>query len=233
LGESSKGWHAALVQALESSVARRSGCAATFAMSTGIVAGKVCGQQHSPSAPPRARDQEPLERRLRCPRHVREQARREPSARRSSAPPTIAHSMEIRMLRKLILGCLFLSLGACQAAEQESDVDIGENASGLTVASVTDGNYVLHSVATGKCLDVSGGSMVNGAAVQEWTCNGTGAQLFHVASLGDGYVKITNVKSGKSLDITGGRLEPNTKLEQWTYGGDPHQQFKIVARFDR
>ena len=66
------------------------------------------------------------------------------------------------MIRKFVLGYLFLSLGACQAAEQESDADSGKNTSGLTVANVTDGDYVLHSVATGKCLDVSGGSMDNG-----------------------------------------------------------------------
>lgn len=134
------------------------------------------------------------------------------------------------MVRKLVYGCLFLSLGACLATEQESEVDSSEYASDVVVASVTDGDYVLNSVATGKCLDVAGGSLDNGAAVQEWSCNGTMAQVFHVASLGDGFVQITSVKSGKSLDITGGSLAANTKLEQWTYGGDPHQQFKIVSR---
>lgn len=137
------------------------------------------------------------------------------------------------MIRKLVYGCLFLSLSACQAADQESDVEGDQSASGVTVSSVTDGDYVIRSVATDHCFDVSGASTSNGAAVQEWSCNGTKAQVFHVASLGDGFVEITNVNSGKSLDVTGASREANAKLEQWTYGAEPHQQFKIVVRGDK
>src|SRR5690606_2936251 len=38
----------------------------------------------------------------------------------------------------------------------------------------------------GRCLDVSASSTNNGANIQPWTCNGTGAQTFHPVAAGGG-----------------------------------------------
>lgn len=47
--------------------------------------------------------------------------------------------MENGTIRRLVYGCLFLSLGACQAVEEGYD-DTSENASGVIAANVTDGD---------------------------------------------------------------------------------------------
>jgi len=46
----------------------------------------------------------------------------------------------------------------------------------------TGGNsFTLISMNSGKCLDVSGNSTLNGAKVQQWDCNGSTAQSFTFA----------------------------------------------------
>ncbi|MEO7332092.1 MAG: RICIN domain-containing protein, partial [Minicystis sp.] len=95
---------------------------------------------------------------------------------------------------------------------------------------LAEGDYVINTVTSGKCLDVSGASTADGANVQEWSCNGTPAQVFHLTQLGDGYYEIVNVKSNKALDIRDVSTQPNARLQQWGYGGGKNQQFKIVDR---
>jgi beta-glucanase (GH16 family) len=83
---------------------------------------------------------------------------------------------------------------------------------------------------SGKCLDVSSSSTADGASVQEWSCNGTGAQLFHVSQVGGGFYEIANVHSHKALDIRDVSYAENARLQQWGYGGGQNQQFQIVNR---
>jgi hypothetical protein len=98
------------------------------------------------------------------------------------------------------------------------------------VASITEGDYVIRSVATGKCIDISGSSTADGAKVQEWDCNGTFAQRFHIAPTAGGYFKIINVNSGKGLDIKDVSTLENAVVQQWSYGGGANQQFRFVNR---
>lgn len=98
------------------------------------------------------------------------------------------------------------------------------------VSSIVEGDYVIRSVATNKCIDISSSSTADGAKVQEWDCNGTNAQRFHIAPVGGGYFKIINVNSGKGLDIKDVSTAANTVVQQWSYGGGANQQFRFVAR---
>ncbi|APR79044.1 Beta-1,4-xylanase [Minicystis rosea] len=95
---------------------------------------------------------------------------------------------------------------------------------------MTDGTYVLHSVATNKCLDVANASTVNGANVHEWTCNGTNAQVFQITAVGDGYYKIVNINSNKAVDVRDVSTAENAAIQQWDYGGGANQQWKFVDR---
>ena len=85
------------------------------------------------------------------------------------------------------------------------------------------------SVSSGKCLDVAAASTADGAAVQQWDCNGTGAQLFHVSSVGGGYVKIVNATSNKALDVTDVSTADGALIQQWTYGGGTNQHTLLAS----
>lgn len=103
----------------------------------------------------------------------------------------------------------------------DSAVEIGN--------ALSDGVFTFKAAHSGKCLDVSGASTANGAAVQQWSCNGSAAQTFKIESIGDGYSKITNTNSGKALDIAGVSREAGAALNQWDYVGGANQQFSLVS----
>jgi hypothetical protein len=75
-----------------------------------------------------------------------------------------------------------------------------------------------------KCIDISGGSKDNGAKVQLWDCNGSGAQTFnHNPVTG----QLMNGGSGKCLDVNKGVNANGTKIQLWDC--DPNnnnQKFK-------
>jgi chitinase len=84
---------------------------------------------------------------------------------------------------------LALALVSCSGPVEPDEL------STRTSQLVADGEYVIRSVHSGKCLDITAASTADGARVQQWDCNGTGAQRFRVVSVGGGFQRITNVLS--------------------------------------
>lgn len=74
----------------------------------------------------------------------------------------------------------------------------------------------------GKCLDVKGGHLVDGAAVIVWSCNGSQSQYWEIA---EGLIKSLN---GKCFDIKK-RSNPadNDSIVIWPCHGEPSQHWKI------
>ncbi len=87
-------------------------------------------------------------------------------------------------------------------AERVINISWGED-----IQPVTNGRYVLVNRASGKVLQVSGGSTANGAAIQQGTNTGATWQQFNVTPVdsrigGDfSYFSVTAVNSGKALDL--------------------------------
>ena len=102
--------------------------------------------------------------------------------------------------------------------------------SAVIVSSLSEGDYVIRSAMTGKCIDVASSSTADGAKVQQWDCNGTNAQKFHISPTSDGFWKIINVNSGKGLDIKEVSTAQNAEVHQWSYVGGANQQFQFIAR---
>ena len=61
----------------------------------------------------------------------------------------------------------------------------------------TSGNVKFVTSVSGKCLDVNGAGSADGTNIQEWTCNGTGAQSFRLEDMGGGNVRLVNANSNK------------------------------------
>jgi glucosylceramidase len=78
----------------------------------------------------------------------------------------------------------------------------------------------------GKCLDVAGGSSANGAAVQLYDCNGSGAQQWTVGT--DGTIRAL----GKCLDVTGQSTADGAQLQLWDCGGTANQRWAATAARD-
>ncbi|WP_329042785.1 ricin-type beta-trefoil lectin domain protein [Streptomyces sp. NBC_00178] len=75
----------------------------------------------------------------------------------------------------------------------------------------------------GKCMDVAGASSANGAAVQLYDCNATGAQQWTVGS--DGSVGAL----GKCLDIVDRSTTNGATLQLWDCTGGANQKWTVTA----
>ncbi|TCL59153.1 RICIN domain-containing protein [Allofournierella massiliensis] len=89
---------------------------------------------------------------------------------------------------------------------------------------ITEGTYTIASALDeNKVLDVVWGSYENGANIDLYSKNGTGAQQFKIIPVGDNYYKIQNSASGKVLDVKFGAAVSGTNVQQWEYNGSAAQ----------
>jgi chitinase len=91
------------------------------------------------------------------------------------------------------------------------------------------GTYTMEVVFSGLCVDVNAASTAAGANVQQYQCNGTGAQSFQVVDEGNGWYKILNTNSGKAIDVTSASTANGANVQQWTDNGTEAQRFSIAV----
>lgn len=77
---------------------------------------------------------------------------------------------------------------------------------------------------TGKCLDISGGSRDNGAAIIEWSCHNGDNQKWQLVALYGRYV-VQSKLTGKVLDVPGGSQNSHVQIIQWEPTGGSNQQW--------
>lgn len=90
-------------------------------------------------------------------------------------------------------------------------------------ATVTDAG-------SGKCVDARAAATGNGTAVQQYTCNGTGAQSWQFTPTDSGYYRIGVASAPAQVwDETGVSTADGALTQLWTYGGGANQQWLPVA----
>jgi chitinase len=90
------------------------------------------------------------------------------------------------------------------------------------------GTYTIVSAYDSKCVDINAASTANSAQVQQYACNGTGAQSFMVIDEGSGWYKVLNSNSGKAIDIASASTANGANVQQYTDNGTGAQRFSIV-----
>src|SRR6201996_9712237 len=121
-------------------------------------------------------------------------------------------------------------LVGCGAAPESAESDNVNVADGQGEALTANSTYSFETaVNTASCMDVAGASTADGAQVQEYTCNGTGAQSFQAVALDSTYFKLVNSASGKCLDVAANATANGTKIDQYTCNGTTAQAFKFPA----
>jgi hypothetical protein len=102
----------------------------------------------------------------------------------------------------------------------------------VTPGGLADGDYTITSAFSGKCVDIAAASTANGAQVQQYQCNGTGAQRFAVKNMGGGWYRLLNKHSGKAIDIAAASTADGAKVQQYTDNATAAQRFSITAGTD-
>ncbi|MEW1911438.1 RICIN domain-containing protein [Kitasatospora sp. NPDC085895] len=97
-------------------------------------------------------------------------------------------------------------------------------------AGLPSGATALVARHSGKCVDAAAAATADGTAVQQYVCNGTGAQQWQFQDAGGGYVRINaRNDTSKVLDVTDVSTADGAKIQLWAYGGGPNQQWQPVA----
>ena len=100
-------------------------------------------------------------------------------------------------------------------------------------AAVADGTYTIASaVDSSYVFDVAGGSAANGANVQVYKSNGTGAQVWKISHDSKGYITIINKNSGKALDVFAGSTANGANIQQYESNGSKAQKWIAVKNAD-
>ncbi|MFF5244977.1 lectin [Streptosporangium sp. NPDC000095] len=86
----------------------------------------------------------------------------------------------------------------------------------------TASTSALRGVASNRCLDVSGASQSNGAAVNIWDCNGQANQRWTSTSAGE-----LRVYGNKCLDVNGAGTANGTVLIIWDCNGQNNQKWRF------
>lgn len=107
----------------------------------------------------------------------------------------------------------------------------GSKAQSFKLAScslVDSGVYVIGAASNrSKVLDVSSGSRSNGANVQLWSSNGSGAQKWNVMRQSDGSYVIQNCRSKKNLDVLNAQGVSGSNVQQWASNGNSAQRWYV------
>lgn len=112
---------------------------------------------------------------------------------------------------------------------------VGDSSGGSTndvrrfsAISIPDGKYYINSYAKDSSgVDITDGSLSDGAITQLYGCNGSQAQQFQFTKQSDGSYVITNVGSGKALDVASGQAYDNATVRQWSPNGSATQRWVI------
>ena len=143
-------------------------------------------------------------------------------------------SMQARPLRRIFIATLLstvLGVGSVTAPADAAPATPSADSTLTAPSAVVAGEYYITSaLADDLVLDVWAASRNDGANVQLWNSNLSGAQKWRVSYDSEGLATITNVASGKVLDAQWGSSRPGTNVAQWSNNGSRAQKWKIVTR---
>ncbi|MCH3942148.1 MAG: RICIN domain-containing protein [Atopobiaceae bacterium] len=111
-----------------------------------------------------------------------------------------------------------------EAASTEADV---ASTPSFSSATVDEGAYTITSKTSGKSLDISGGSMSDGANVQIFDANSTQAQRWRVVKA-DGHYIIYSAVSGLALDVAGAGMASGTNVQVYEANGTKAQLWDFL-----
>jgi beta-glucanase (GH16 family) len=112
----------------------------------------------------------------------------------------------------------FVAVG-CGAAHPES---VGSTTQGVASGDIYNFGALAHP---GSCMDAQGGGTTDGTQIQEWTCNGTGAQSYELEDDGSGGFYIVNTQANKCVDVQGAGTADGTKIQLYDCNGTGAQTF--------
>ncbi|MFI9382183.1 RICIN domain-containing protein [Kutzneria sp. NPDC052558] len=96
-------------------------------------------------------------------------------------------------------------------------------------AAVNPGTYTVTNVSSGKCVDAASAATANATVVQQYSCNGSGAQQWTFTATDSGYFRIGAASAPAQVwDVTNVSTADQALVQLWLYGGGANQQWLPV-----
>lgn len=110
----------------------------------------------------------------------------------------------------------------------ESNGSVAQRFRFVSTPVLSSGTYSLVIASSrSMSLDVCDGSYWNGANVQLWQGNDSGAQKWDVRQNGDGTFTFLNAKSGRALDVANAFATQGANVQQWESNGSAAQRWIV------
>jgi hypothetical protein len=110
---------------------------------------------------------------------------------------------------------------ACGSPSGES---LAQSGAAVSTGTIYNFGALAHP---GSCLDASGAGTSDGTQIQEWQCNGGGAQAYAVEDAGNGAVKLVNTNANKCVDVNAQGTANGTKVQLWDCNGSGAQSYVL------
>ncbi len=95
--------------------------------------------------------------------------------------------------------------------------------------NIKTGMYVFHSMANyDQVLDVCDGSDSDGANIQSYSPNDTGAQKWSIVANGDGSYRIVNAANEKVFDVQNGNAYDGANIQQYSWNESSAQKWYVT-----
>jgi beta-glucanase (GH16 family) len=100
--------------------------------------------------------------------------------------------------------------------------DVSRAGEGVSAGEIYNFGTLAHP---GACMDAQGGGTNDGTQIQEWWCNGSGAQSYRLDDAGGGAFYIVNTQANKCVDVQARGTANGTKIQLWDCNQTPAQSF--------
>jgi beta-glucanase (GH16 family) len=113
--------------------------------------------------------------------------------------------------QKFVGPVAFLALLAAGCGAPSSE-KVGNSGEDVTSGDIYNFGTLAHP---GSCMDARAGGTADGTQIQEYDCNGTGAQSFELQDDGAGGFYIVNTLANKCVDVQSSGTANGTKIQLW------------------
>jgi endoglucanase len=105
-------------------------------------------------------------------------------------------------------------------------------ATSVSAQITNNARYKVVNKNSAKCVDAAAAGTANGTLVQQYTCNGSNAQLWQFTATDSGYYKVlTAANTAQGWDVTGGTTATadGVKIQLWANSGSTNEQWQPIA----
>ncbi|GAA3801260.1 RICIN domain-containing protein [Sphaerisporangium flaviroseum] len=141
---------------------------------------------------------------------------------------SVRHPIRVALAALATVALSLVAPPGASAATPQAGTSAELGGAGVAAAPPTGWTTVVSKV-SGKCVDARAAASANGTAVQQYACNGSGAQLWQLQATSGGYYRVNaNLNAAQAWDVTNVSTADSAPVQLWSYSGGNNQQWQPV-----